>query len=150
MVCHPYQFFFVEDVRIVISPESTSVDEGNTVILTCVGYGVPYAAISWEREGVGLTNDSRITIYEEPLTEGGVTFTKSVLEICSAQVFDTGSYSCIADNGVSNDTVLFDVTVLPVGGKIHMYKIVHDLLDKYAKKLCRRNQMGNLAAPFLL
>ena len=109
--------FVEEDVRIVISPESTSVDEGNTVILTCVGYGVPYAAISWEREGVGLTNDSRITIYEEPLTEGGVTFTKSILEICSAQVSDTGSYSCIADNGVSNDTVLFDVTILPVGGK---------------------------------
>ena len=109
----------------MIGPEDATVDEGNTLVLTCVGYAEDLPSISWIREDSGAIlnqmNDSRITIYEEPLTEGGVTFVKSILEICSAQVSDTGSYSCFADNGVANDTVSFAITVTPEGGRCCSY-----------------------------
>ena len=85
---------------------------GDTVLLTCVANGDLPLSISWSREGTVLLNDSqRITIYEEEIEEGGITFVQSVLQICSAETDDAGSYSCNADNTAGNDTANFELTV---------------------------------------
>ena len=109
----------VPEVRIVIGPDNATVDAGNTVLLTCVALAQDKLSIEWIREGneTILSNSTRITIYEEFIYEGDLTFLKSILEICSADEADSGLHSCLADDGVSNDTAVFQLNVLPVGGK---------------------------------
>ena len=94
------------------------MEEGNTLYLVCVGYGNPAASVSWERDGVTVANDSRATIYDMLLMEGGSDFTQSVLEICSAELTDAGTYTCAVDNGVGTDSSSFDVNVIESGGKL--------------------------------
>ena len=87
------------------------MDIGNTVIMACVATGFPTPSISWAMEVTELYNDSRVTIYDEILEEGGVIFTRSILEICSLTVEDGGQYSCTASNPGSDDTVNFVLTI---------------------------------------
>ena len=58
-----------------------------------------------------LMNSSRITIFEETLSESGVTFVKSILQVCSVQPSMTGEYSCTSQNEVGNETATFQLTV---------------------------------------
>ncbi len=94
-----------------------TVSEGDSIFLTCVSYGVPYSAITWRKEGAELDNSSRISIYNSPVIEQDLTFTQSILEICSSQLSDDGMYQCVAENGASNDSVTFSISVAPVGGR---------------------------------
>ena len=100
----------------MIAPEDGSVVAGNTVLFTCVGYGEGSTSVSWKKGDASLVNDSRTTITNDLITEGGVAFVQSVLEICSTEVADTGQYSCTADNGVGIDTTMFALTVTQAGG----------------------------------
>ena len=103
-----------EPVEIVIRPEDlTEADAGQTLTFTCVAYGVPLPTISWSQGGVIITNDTdtRVTIYNEEIEERGLVFYQSILEICSAELTDSGVYSCSADNGISNDSVSFEIRV---------------------------------------
>ena len=106
------------EAQIVLHPVNpTDVPDGDTVLLTCVAYGGLPLSISWSREGSILMNDSqRITIYEEEVEEGGITFIQSILQICSTEANDAGVYSCIAENEAGNDTATFQVTVTPPEG----------------------------------
>jgi len=79
------------------------VDPGSTVILQCVGYGFPTPHIRWTQNGTALTNASNIVIYKELVNEGGVSFMKSTLEVCS--VNDTVVYNCDVANIVGHTTV---------------------------------------------
>ena len=97
----------------MIAPEDGLVVAGNTILFTCVGYGGESTSVSWKKGDASLVNDSRTTITNDLITEGGVTFLQSVLEICSTEV---GQYSCTADNGVGNDTAMFTLTVTQAGG----------------------------------
>ena len=97
----------------MIRPNQTiAVDAGNTITFVCVASGDPNPSISWNRGNTVLNNDSHITIYEELVTENGVIFVQSILELC-AQEADAGQYSCSADNTVSNDTASFVLIVNP-------------------------------------
>lgn len=110
-------FFLVEPPQIVITSDNVTVDAGNTVLFACVGYGTPDPDITWTRGGNQLTNDtSRITIYEELVTESGATFVQSILEICSAGEIDAGQYSCNVANMFGNSSSNFRLTV-NAGGK---------------------------------
>ena len=91
--------------------QTTTVDAGNTITLVCVANGDPTPSVSWNRRGTALNNDSRVTIYEELMTEIGMTFVQSMLTLCSAEEADAGQYSCFADNTLGNDTALFGLTV---------------------------------------
>ena len=105
--------------EIVIRPnQTTSADNGNTVTFVCVAYGIPDPSISWNRGDTTLSNGSRVTIYDQLLTDNGVTFVQSILELCSAEVEDAGQYSCFAENNLGNDTAAF---VLTVNGKALAY-----------------------------
>ena len=97
--------------QIVIRPNQTIVvDAGNSITFVCVAFGDPNPSISWNRGDTVLNNDSHITIYEELMTENGVTFVQSILELC-AQEADAGQYNCFADNTVGNDTVSHELLV---------------------------------------
>ena len=104
--------------QIVLHPvDPTDVPDGDTVLLTCVAYGDLPLSISWSRDGSTLMNDSqRITIFEEEVEEGGITFIQSTLQICSTEANDAGVYSCIAENEAGNDTATFELTVTPNEG----------------------------------
>jgi len=45
------------------------------------------------------------------VTENGVTFVQSILELCSTEEADAGQYSCFAENTLGNDTTSFVLTV---------------------------------------
>ena len=108
----PQCFFPLEaPPRIVSSPDNGTVATGNTVIFACVGYGTPNPDITWAKSGTQLSNDSRITIYEETLVENGVAFTQSILELCSAEEADAGEYSCTVTNSFGNSSVNFELAV---------------------------------------
>ena len=102
--------------QVVISPGNSTVVEGSTLLLTCVGFGEPTPSVTWSTGGVQLSNNSRITIYEELVTENGVDFVQSILEICSAEEADGGQYSCTVGNALSNVSVNFELSVTAAGG----------------------------------
>ena len=106
------------EAQIVLHPvDPTDVPDGDTVLLTCVAYGDLPLSISWSRDGSTLMNDSqRITIYEQEVEEGGITFIQSILQICSTEANDAGVFSCIAKNEAGNDTANFELTVTPDEG----------------------------------
>ena len=110
--------FSTVPAQIVLHPvDPTEVPDGDTVFLTCVAYGDLPLSISWSRESSIVMNDSqRITIYEEEVEEGGITFIQSILQICSTETNDAGVYNCIAENEAGNDTAAFEITVTPDEG----------------------------------
>ena len=93
------------------SNQTNEIDAGSAISLTCVAYGIPIPSISWNNRSTLLRNGSRVTIYEGLLTENGVTFVQSILQLCGAVEADTGQYSCFTNNALGNDTASFDLTV---------------------------------------
>jgi len=82
------------------------------VVLACVGYGSPQMpSVTWSKDGVVLVNSTRITIFENQVTESGFTFVKSILEICATQDADSGQYRCSANNTISFETADFALQV---------------------------------------
>ena len=113
-----YAFLYSEKPQIVIHPENvTEYSGGSSVLFSCSAFGVPLPAISWSRDGEELGNSSRSIIYQEVVAEGGVTFLKSILEICRARSLDAGTYSCSGNNVIDNDTASFEFAVDSVEGK---------------------------------
>ena len=98
---------------VVIAPDpSDPVPRGSTISMACTAYGVPLpTSILWYQGSTLLTNDSRVTIYTEELTENGSQFLLSILEICSLTDEDAGSYSCYVETIEGNDTATFNLDV---------------------------------------
>ena len=91
----------------------TQVDAGSAASLTCVAYGEPIVpSITWSRNDGDLSNDSRITVLNEIVAEGGVRFAKSTLEICSNDNTDEEVYNCTATAGTTND--IFSFHFIPI------------------------------------
>lgn len=102
----------------MIHPENvTEYSGGSSVLFQCSAYGAPLPAISWSHDGEALGNSSRSIIYQEVVTEGGVTFLKSTLEICRAGRLDAGTYSCTGNSLIDSDTASFKFAVDTVEGK---------------------------------
>ena len=98
---------------IVIQPNVTDpFTEGDTVSLACTASGVPYPTVQWYKGGVLLTNESLTSIYNEEFESSGLQFTSSILELCSVNEDDVGTYSCQASNSAGNDSIEFDVQVM--------------------------------------
>ena len=101
-----------DPAQLVIRPNQTiAVDAGNDITFTCVACGVPNPSISWNRGDTPLSNGSQATIYEELVTEDGVTFVHSFLQLRSVEETDAGQYSCFANNTLGNDTAFFELAV---------------------------------------
>ena len=83
-----------------IISNSTSLHVGDTVLLTCVGFGqLQPVEITWRKNGADIMNSSSTTIYEEEIiAEGGRTFKMSTLVLCSLQGSGAGGYNCMVSN----------------------------------------------------
>ena len=62
-----------------------------------------------------LNNGSQVTVHHEEVLATnswrGLSFVRSILELCSVEGTDAGQYSCFADNTLGNDTASFVLTV---------------------------------------
>lgn len=77
---------------------SATVNLGETVLLSCAGYGIPITRISWTLNGQPLTNSSLLSIYEAGVLNSGHFVRQSFLEICSASTAHDGNYTCTVSN----------------------------------------------------
>ena len=111
--------------EIVIAPSNTEVLEGNTALFTCVAYGAIPPEIYWYNNYTGLIyNTSRVSYYTNIIEQDGIIFVQSILEICGAEPYDSGLYSCVAITpGVynSSSSAYFYVDVLEPEGAVYKY-----------------------------
>ena len=117
--------------RIEIHPnDHIEINAGNSLVLTCVGYGVPLPFVYWSRGDMELANNSRVIITKDMTLEDDsrVAVVKLSMEICSSRLTDAGVYSCTAVNDVGNNTFTFMLSVRNEEGKtpfiICLYLIV--------------------------
>ena len=99
-------------MELVVLSNDTSLDEGETALLACVGYGLPDVEISWSFNGEIVMNSSLVTIYEEETVQGERVFLQSFLQLCSLEPADAGAYTCVVSNGLTsvNSSVLLAVS----------------------------------------
>ena len=102
----------LDEVELVAVSNHTSLSAGETVLLACVGFGLPSIEISWIYNSQAITNTSLISIYEVDVEEDGKVFRQSILQICAVEISDSGIYICLVSNGISevNYTVNVDVS----------------------------------------
>ena len=82
----------------MVLSNDTILNEGEFVLLTCVGYGLPYVAeINWTLNGKEVRNSSLVSIYKLGLPYGG--FEQSFLQLCAVGRPDSGVYTCTVSNG---------------------------------------------------
>lgn len=107
----------------MIHPESGVYEVGNTVILTCVGFGSRYnPSVTWNREGMTVFNTSTVRVYNEVVVVGGKQFVLSNLELCGISMDDAGLYSCSASlSSGLNVSSYFWVNVTDVARKLEKY-----------------------------
>ena len=89
----------------------TSLFEGETALLACVGYGLPFVEISWIHDGLQIDNSSLISVIETDVVVEDRVFRQSVIQLCSVATSDSGDYVCLVGNGrsVVNNTVFLNV-----------------------------------------
>ncbi|KFB39264.1 AGAP008776-PA-like protein [Anopheles sinensis] len=95
--CHAQSFVYLHSVlgwHILDYPTSQDmvVQEGSNVTLTCAATGVPEPTVTWKREG-----EKSVTSVEH---SGITSHDGAMLHIYHIQRHNTGSYHCIASNGV--------------------------------------------------
>ena len=90
----------------------TSLVEGETVLLACVGSSRIDVDISWSLNGQTVQNSSLVTIYEEEVVQGSRTFKQSFLQLCSLELSDAGDYTCEVTNGQTTDNATLTLDVL--------------------------------------
>uniref|UniRef100_A0AAR2KQZ6 Hemicentin 1 n=1 Tax=Pygocentrus nattereri TaxID=42514 RepID=A0AAR2KQZ6_PYGNA len=78
-----------------------SVVENTQALLSCVAEGVPQPSLSWEREGIPLTD----SVGEYTILPSGE------LIIDTIQPVDAGSYTCVASNSVGQDSRTITLSV---------------------------------------
>uniref|UniRef100_A0A670IF80 Hemicentin 1 n=1 Tax=Podarcis muralis TaxID=64176 RepID=A0A670IF80_PODMU len=82
-----------------LSPKEVKIRVNNSLTLECEAHAIPAAAIRWYKDGQA---SHQITSFHEH---------GRVLQIKSAQISDTGRYSCIASNIAGEDELEFDVNI---------------------------------------
>ena len=79
--------------------DDISLTIGESVLLTCVGYGQPYVLITWDRNEERLMNDTNVIISEQDFTQRGRLLRQSALSLCNLEISDAGIYTCTVSNG---------------------------------------------------
>ena len=103
---------------VVARPADLTVSEGNSVIMTCAGYGYPYPRITWYQNGLPLDPNSAptgATITMRVRSYSGALVSESIMKICGAAEENHGVYSCRASSAFGNAAVsdTWTVTVSP-------------------------------------
>lgn len=92
--------------------DDTSLSVGETLLLSCVAFGLPYVDITWTYNGMPVTTSApRVSTYEEEITEVDRPFKQSFLRLCSVTMRDAGNYSCSVSNGIDMQDASTTVTV---------------------------------------
>ena len=92
-------FLMIDPPSITIHEKSETVEEGDSITLTCIVTGKPYPAIAWTKVGASevLSNTSSLTIVNITRPE---------------KPYNLIQYQCTASNGVGTpDTETVKVTV---------------------------------------
>ena len=97
--------------EVVIISHDSSVAEGETGLLACVGEGFPAVDITWMHRGQIVTQSSLISITEEDAIEGERRFKQSFLQICSIGMADAGGYTCVVSNSEASANSSTQLTV---------------------------------------
>ena len=85
----------------MVYPEDTVLLAGDSVLLTCVGTGVPAPTLTFYKNGGRLIEDnSKYTVTEKTMLVENTLFVKSSILLCNASEVDIGNYSCMADNAI--------------------------------------------------
>lgn len=84
------------------STEEVTVIKGHLALLLCIADGTPTPTISWIKDGVALAADHHISVLNMNTT----------LQFSSAQINDTGRYTCMADNDAGRASRHFNLKVL--------------------------------------
>ena len=102
--------------ELVIVPEDSTALEGNTLIVTCVGYGVPAPEMTWLKNGTEIVNGSGVSVFLEDVVVDDLLFVQTTLEICGLNATeDAGTYACRASNDNGTVEHYFQVNVEPTG-----------------------------------
>ena len=104
----------------IVHPENNIRTAVSTsVVLTCVGYGVPLPVLSWKHNETVVQNGSQFSINEYTVTESQstATFLLSTLEVCNSELEDAGNFSCTSRNALGNEVYTSVLTVIDVGGE---------------------------------
>ena len=86
---------------VVVYPEDAVVLAGDSLLLTCVGYGLPPPSLSWQKNGETISaDDAKFSLRETRVVVEGAEFVRSSLLLCNTSEEDTGNYSCSANNTI--------------------------------------------------
>ena len=94
--------------QIVSSLLDVEVELGHSVSLTCAAEGTEISDVTWGRGDIVLVSSERLMITTTILNSLSV---ESVLLVSTAELEDTGDYSCTASSAVGNDTRTFHLFV---------------------------------------
>ncbi len=97
---------FAEPPSIVVRPppNADAVEYGTTIEAVCVAYGSPLPTITWTKQGCAdITCTTNARVFSEIVTYGDVSYRKSILQLCSVDESNSGSYICSAMNGVDGE-----------------------------------------------
>ena len=100
---------------IVLKPPDTNALYGSTVLLTCIAVGDPTPSIVWLRDGSLIENSTDVVVYQDLVEEAGIIFSRSILEVCSLDLSDEATYTCIANSSAGEDTASFSLDVTTEG-----------------------------------
>ena len=89
---------------VVAAPTTQTVREGNSVIMTCAGFGYPYPTITWYQDSQPLDPNlaGRVSITTRLTNYNGALVRESVMKICGAGEEDQGSYYCSFSSAFGN------------------------------------------------
>ena len=110
-----------------IDPTSTSVEIGNSVIMTCKVYGFPEPQVSWLKNGQEISNNSRYNT-SDVYGNGSNLIWFSDLQIGTIRRDDTASYSCFLKNAAGTD---IDSASLVVLGNVGFYNFMYFTFESF-------------------
>ena len=102
--------------------DAATVSQGEAVLFTCLGFGIPDVEITWRLNNEIVGNSSLVTVYEEiyPQDNGREVVRVSTLQICGVRITDTGAYTCTVTGGLFTSSASTQLSL--VGKSSHCFE----------------------------